>query len=67
VAIIWVVHMIFRVSFTIYNVVIDHNDMSPIQMLKHAWSQSKGHVWKLFGVSFLAGLTNILGVLALGV
>lgn len=64
----YILHVVFRISLILYYVVVDHVDvMSPVEMIKHAWYMSKGHVWKLFIVGFVAGLTNVLGVLALGV
>lgn len=36
-------------------------------LIRHAWDVSQGHIGKLFGTSFVAGLTNLLGMLALGV
>lgn len=68
IGIIWFVRILFRVGLTLYYVVVDHADtMNPVQMIRHARDISKWHVRKLFSVGLTAGLTNILGFLALGV
>lgn len=65
---VFVFYIIFRIGFVLYFVVVDHADsMNPVQMVRHSWDMSKGNVLKLFGTLFVAGLINILGVLALGV
>lgn len=68
VGVVYFFHMIFRVSFVLYYVVVDHaKTMSPVEMIKHSYRLSQGNVWKLFATGFVAWITNILGVLALGV
>ncbi len=48
-------------------VIIEHNDLGIWEMIKHSRNITKGKVWRIFIVEFLAGLTNILGVLTLGI
>lgn len=68
IAVIGVLYLIYvgmRVGMLLQYVIIDHNDLGIWGMIKYSRNMTKGKIWKIFLVEFLAGLTNILGVLTL--
>ncbi len=67
VAVFYLIYVGMRVGMVLKYVAIDHNDLGIWEMIKHSRNITKGKVWKIFVVGFLAGLTNILGFLTLGI
>lgn len=60
------IYLAVRLQFYMY-LVVEHENMGPIEALKKSMKMTEGIFWKLFGFGLVIGIINLIGFLLLGI